>query len=266
VTAIIEASGVGFSYPHAAPTLHNIDLAVRQGTNLGIVGESGSGKTTLLAVLLGLQRPTSGQVRFSGAPLDLGNRDSLVAFRRDVQVVFQDPYSSLDPRQRIDRVIAEPLRSLGLVPAAIRSDGRRAVSEWIDEQVEVALRAVGLTGDIARRHPAALSGGQRQRVAIARAIVSRPKVLLADEPVSALDVTTRARIVDLIKELGSALGMSIVMVSHDLTVVAALCDETLVLRKGEILEHGATARVLGAPNHAYTRRLIASVPRLPNSE
>lgn len=264
MTALIEARAVDFSYPHASPALHGINLGVKQGTNLGIVGESGSGKTTLLRLLLGLQRPSGGEVLFEGAPLNLRRHESLVQFRRTVQVVFQDPYSSLDPRQRIDRAIAEPLRSLDQIPESVKAAGRRAVSDWVEERVAVALLAVGLPADVSRRHPFALSGGQRQRVAIARAIVSQPKVLLADEPVSALDVTTRARIVALLKELGEALGMTIVMVSHDLTVVASLCQETVVLRRGEIVEQGATSAVLGSPREPYTQQLIASVARLPH--
>jgi ABC-type microcin C transport system duplicated ATPase subunit YejF len=180
-----------------------------------------------------------------------------------VQVVFQDPYSSLDPRQRVDQLIAEPLRSLGLAKDANPGGSRRTHRSWIENEVQEALRAVGLPADSARRFPDEFSGGQRQRIAIARAIVCNPQILLADEPVSALDVSTRVRVIDLIAELSREKGLTIVMVSHDLAVVAALCQQSIVLEKGVVVEQGVTASVLGEPKHAYTKRLIKSLPRLP---
>jgi peptide/nickel transport system ATP-binding protein len=173
-------------------------------------------------------------------------------FRRSVQTVFQDPYSSLNPRQSVGRIVGEPLASLKFASGA---EARDRVAE--------ALRAVALPAEAAQRYPHEFSGGQRQRIAIARAIVSRPRVLLADEPVSALDVTTRIQIIELLGELTERNGMTIVMVSHDLSVVAALCRQTIVLRGGRVVEQGSTRDVLGAPADPYTQRLIASVPRLP---
>jgi ABC-type glutathione transport system ATPase component len=245
VTALLEASAVGFAYRNSKAVLTDISVAVTPGRSVALVGESGAGKTTLLRLLLGLQRPTTGSVRYEGRELARAEN-----FRRGVQTVFQDPYSSLDPRQRVGRIIAEPLRSL-------RIPGSRPA------RVEAALAAVGLERDIVDRYPHEFSGGQRQRIAIARAIVCEPKVLLADEPVSALDVSTRVRIVDLLAELRETRGLTLVMVSHDLAVVATLCQHTAVLERGRIVEQGDTAAVLGAPGHAYTRRLIESVPRLP---
>ncbi|GAA2058799.1 hypothetical protein GCM10009820_21210 [Leifsonia soli] len=189
---------------------------------------------------------------FDGEPLNPRDRAQLRAFRRSVQPVFQDPYSSLDPRQSVGRIVGEPLASLGL-----------ASGEEARERIAHALDSVALPADAARRYPHEFSGGQRQRIAIARAIVSRPRVLLADEPVSALDVTTRIQIIDLLGELAANEGMTVVMVSHDLSVVAALCAHTVVLRGGRIVEQGATAEVLRTPSDDYTRRLLASVPRLP---
>ncbi len=201
--------------------------------------------------------PTAGRVLFDGTPLSPRDRGRMRAFRRSVQTVFQDPCSSLDPRQRVGRIVAEPLRSLGLVPAA------RWNASAADLHVAAALEAAGLPAGAARRYPHEFSGGQRQRVAIARAIVCEPRVLLADEPVSALDVSTRVRVIDLPAELRESHGLTVVMVSHDLAAVAVLCDHTAVLERGRIVEQDDTATVLGSPRHPYTRRLIGSVPRLP---
>jgi ABC-type microcin C transport system duplicated ATPase subunit YejF len=173
-------------------------------------------------------------------------------FRRSVQCVFQDPYSSLDPRRRVGSIVSEPLRSLGI-------DSRSTAAPKVAE----ALERVGLPADAAERYPHEFSGGQRQRIAIARATVCDPRVLLADEPVSALDVTTRVKVVDLLNELKQEQGLTLVMVSHDLSVVASLCERTAVLESGHIVEQGETGQVLGAPAHPYTRRLVDSVPRLP---
>ena len=239
---------VGFSYGAGNPILHDVSLSVGSGGNLGIVGESGSGKTTMLRLLLGLTRPTTGAVLLDGQPVDPGNSSFMRGYRRAVQPVFQDPYSSLDPRQKVFDIIAEPLRSL-------RIGGDTAQS------VAAALEAVNLPSDAARRYPHEFSGGQRQRIAIARAIVAKPRFILADEAVSALDLSTRIRIVELFRRLSA--DMTLVFVSHDLGVVAALCERILILEKGRVVETGDTRQVLTAPQHPYTRKLLASVPRMP---
>ena len=262
-TSILQTNNVNFSYRAGSPVLHDINIAVTEGQNVGLVGESGSGKSTLLRLLLGIQTPTQGQILFAGTVLSLSNREQARRFRSQVQVVFQDPYSSLDPRQRIDQLIAEPLRSLGIAKEANAGRSRSTIRKWIENEVAEALRAVDLPEDAAHRYPDEFSGGQRQRIAIARAIVCKPKVLLADEPVSALDVSTRVRVIDLIAELGRTKAMTIVMVSHDLAVVAALCQQSIVLERGLVVEQGSTASVLGEPKHKYTQRLIESLPRLP---
>jgi peptide/nickel transport system ATP-binding protein len=253
MTAILELRDAGFRYRRSTqPALEGVSFGVEAGRSVGLVGESGAGKTTVLSLLLGLASPTSGEVLFDGDPLDRRDRSRMREFRRSVQTVFQDPYSSLDPRQNVGRIVAEPLRSLRI------AGGARAT-----ERVDEALAAVGLPADTARRYPHEFSGGQRQRIAIARAVVSRPRILLADEPVSALDVTTRIQIIELLAELGEREGMTVVMVSHDLGVVASLCRHTVVLRGGRVVEQGDTRQVLGSPSDPYTRRLLESVPRLP---
>jgi ABC-type microcin C transport system duplicated ATPase subunit YejF len=260
VANLLAAKDLNFSYRTSVPILKEINVHVSEGSNVGLVGESGSGKSTLLRLLLGILSPTAGEILFEGNKLELSDKVQARKFRSQVQVVFQDPYSSLDPRQRIDRLIAEPLISLGLSKQV--STEKRLQSAWVEEQVIGALESVGLSADLAKRYPDEFSGGQRQRIAIARAIVCKPRILLADEPVSALDVTTRVHIIELLRDLGERNNLTIVTVSHDLAVVASLCKETIVLEKGVVVEQGLTAQVLGEPSHPYTKKLIESLPRL----
>ncbi|WP_270411128.1 ABC transporter ATP-binding protein [Microbacterium maritypicum] len=248
---LLELRGAGFAYG-SRRVLDDVSLRIDEGDSWGLVGESGAGKSTILRLMLGLTAPRDGQVLFEGAPLALRDRAQMRRFRASVQPVFQDPYSSLDPRQRIDRIVGEPLRSLGLASGA---DAQRRIAEALD--------SVGLPADTARRYPHEFSGGQRQRIAIARAVVSRPRVLLADEPVSALDVTTRVQVLELLDRLRRENGLALVMVSHDLTAIASACDRTLVLKNGRVVEQGATSAVLHAPQDPYTRALVDAVPRLP---
>ena len=250
MTALIEVCDLSFGYSRDRQVLSGVNLTIRRGVSLGIVGESGSGKSTLLRLLLGLERAEKGAILAEGRAFEPRDRRALRDWRRFVQPVFQDPYSSLDPRQRIGSILAEPLRAL-----AIPGDRDAAVAG--------ALAAVGLPADAARRYPHEFSGGQRQRIAIARALIARPQVILADEAVSALDLSTRVLIVDLLRELAGQ--VTLVLVSHDLSVVAALCDELAVLENGRVAETGPTRTVLDAPAHPYTRALLASVPRLPEA-
>ncbi|UCR89142.1 ABC transporter ATP-binding protein [Mycetocola spongiae] len=255
---LLAAENLGFRYPGKdTDTLHEITLALGRGERVGLVGESGAGKSTILRTLLGLDRPGSGRVLFEGEPLDLRSAARMRAFRSRVQTVFQDPYSSLDPRASIGRSIGEPLRSLGIEPDRERRAAR----------VRELLESVDLPADAADRYPHAFSGGQRQRIAIARALAPSPDLILADEPVSALDMSVRMQIIDLLRGLGRSeadpAGTGLLLVSHDLSIVAALCERIAVLREGRIVEQGPTMRVLGAPEHPYTRTLLAAVPRLP---
>ncbi len=247
---VLEAADVTRTFG-ATRALDGVGVRVEAGRSVGIVGESGSGKSTLLRLLLGLDSPTSGTVRYRGEVLDRRDRTLLRRLRADVQPVFQDPRSSLDPRMRVGAVVAEPLRSLR-VPGDHRA------------RVEAVLASVGLDPDVASRYPAQFSGGQRQRIAIARALAPSPSVLVADEPVSALDVSVRGQVVGLLQALAAEQGLTLVLVSHDIAVVGRLCERTVVLHRGRVVEEGTTASVLAEPREAYTRRLLAAVPRLPD--
>ncbi|WP_176083159.1 ATP-binding cassette domain-containing protein [Martelella sp. HB161492] len=246
--SLLDLSDIRFSYDRRRTTLDHVSLSVTAGHSVGLVGESGSGKSTILRLMLGLARQQAGEIRFEGATLNPSDRAFMRQYRRSVQAVFQDPYSSLDPRQKIRSIIAEPLRSL-----AIPGDHDAILAE--------ALEDVGLPADAGGRYPHEFSGGQRQRIAIARAIAARPKLLLADEAVSALDLSTRILIVELFRKLAER--MTLVFVSHDLGVVAALCEEMVILEKGRVVEAGLTKEIIRNPQHAYTRRLLDSIPRMP---
>ncbi|MDR1077360.1 MAG: ATP-binding cassette domain-containing protein [Propionibacteriaceae bacterium] len=235
--------------------LDRVDLVIEPGQRWGVVGESGSGKTTLLRLLAGLDRPSAGQIRFQDRPLDLGDQSSLTLLRASVQLVFQDPQSSLDPRMRVGAIITEPLRS-----ARLRRSGQ--VPTDAKARLDEVLEAVGLPREAARRYPHEFSGGQRQRIAIARALAPKPDILLADEPVSALDVSVRAQVLNLVNDLVQDMGLTLVMVSHDLSVVRHVCDQVAVLKSGRLIESGPLERVYQRPASDYTAALLAAVPRL----
>ena len=226
--------------------LRGVSFQVQAGRSLGIVGESGSGKSTLARLVMALEAPTQGQVRLLGRDLHALSASELRAARRDFQMVFQDPYGSLDPRQRVARIVAEPLR--GVSPADTRS------------RVAAALDAVGLRASDADKYPHEFSGGQRQRIAIARALITRPKLIVADEPVSALDVSVQAQVLNLLADLQAEFGVTYLFISHDLAVVDHVCDEVAVLYAGRIVEQGPTEQVLQHPAHDYTRALLNAIP------
>jgi len=227
--------------------LRGVSLAVQKGERYGIVGESGSGKSTLLRLLCALDKPTSGSIRFGGQEITGLPERRLGFLRRSLQIVFQDPMSSLDPRMRVRDIVAEPLVALG------EPVGNR-VTELLDE--------VGLPAAAAERYPHQFSGGQRQRIAIARALAPRPAVLVADEPVSALDVSVRGQILNLLADLVDEHGLTLVFVSHDLSVVRHVCETVAVMHHGEIVESGAVDDIWIEPRHPYTRALLAAVPTL----
>ena len=229
----------------------DVSLTIHSGETLGLVGESGSGKTTVGRLLLALERPDAGTIEFDGAGLlDLG-KEELRAARRQMQLIFQDPLSSLNPRHSVLQAVAHPLRTHGEI---------RNAAGGLDRVVEL-LGTVGLPATIADRFPHELSGGQAQRVCIARAIALRPKLIVADEPTSALDVSVQAQILNLLKRLQQELGMAYLFISHDLRVVSHLSERVAVMYAGQIVESGATADVFGDPRHPYTKALLESVPR-----
>ncbi len=233
--------------------LDDVSLTLEKGERLGIVGESGSGKSTLVRLMAALDRPTSGSIRFDGVPIEQLPESRLGFLRAQVQMVFQDPRGSLNPRMTVRRIITEPLRSRLLRRELAGIDPDTRVRELMD--------AVGLPAAMADRYPHEFSGGQRQRIAIARALAPRPSVLIADEPVSALDVSVRAQVLNLLMDLVGELGLSLLFVSHDLTVVRHVCDNAIVMRRGQIVERGPTADVFARPTQEYTRTLLESVPR-----
>ena len=234
-----------------AVAVDDVSFQVLRGRSLGIVGESGSGKTTVAKMIVGLERPTLGEVSACGRDRSRPARAARERRRRgrEVQIVFQDPYSSLDPRQPVDSVLDEVLQLHHEMSATARRD---RVAELVD--------LVGLDERQGRALPRALSGGQRQRVAIARALAAEPEMIILDESVAALDVSIQAQILNLLADVRDRLGVSYLLISHDLAVVRQLTDDVVVMRRGKIVEAGETDRVLDDPQHPYTQRLRASVP------
>ncbi|MDX1742026.1 MAG: ATP-binding cassette domain-containing protein, partial [Ruegeria sp.] len=224
-----------------------------RGERLGLVGESGCGKSTLTKAILGLDEVQSGEIRLDGQPVFSGHKPNL-AVRRKMQVVFQDPYGSFNPRHRVARLIAEPFHLLETPPTG---------SERQDRIAEM-LKAVGLSPDDAGKYIHEFSGGQRQRIAIARALVIRPELILFDEAVSALDVSVRAQILDLLAELCATYDLTYLFISHDLSVVRTITDRVMVMQAGKIVEEGETAQVFAQPKHPYTQSLINAAPTLPD--
>ncbi|WP_254367773.1 ABC transporter ATP-binding protein [Microbacterium sp. NC79] len=251
---LFDASRVSMQYPGSSkPAVNGVSLTVEPGRHLGIIGESGSGKTTLARMLLGLNRPTTGTINYRGQEVPVGRHKASRDFRRRVQVVLQDPFASLNPRMPVGRIIAEPVRAL------------RPTWDARSRTLEL-LAAVGLGEEFAQRLPRELSGGQRQRVAIARALAPRPETVIADEPVSALDVSVRAHVLQLLRRLAAHEELTLIVISHDLGIVDGLCKDALVMRSGRIVEHGPVGDVLENPQADYTRELLASVPLLPRRE
>ena len=250
-SAVLEASGLRKEFGDLV-AVDDVSFRIRPGASLAIVGESGSGKTTIARMIVGLEAPTSGAITACGHDRSKPPRSTRERRRRgrEVQIVFQDPYTSLDPRQSAEDTIDEVLRLHHGWPAGRR---RARTAELTD--------LVGLDTRQSQALPRALSGGQRQRVAIARALAAEPTVLILDESVAALDVSIQAQVLNLLADIRDETHVSYVLISHDLAVVRQLTDEAIVLQRGKVVERGATARVLDDPEHPYTRRLRASVPR-----
>jgi ABC-type glutathione transport system ATPase component len=228
--------------------LHGVSVRIQAGRTLGVVGESGSGKTTLGRAILGLAPIVSGAVRFAGDDISHASRKRRASLAKDLQVVFQDPYTSLNPAMEVGQILAEPLQIQRLGAA----ESKARVAELLDR--------VGLPSNAISRLPREFSGGQRQRIAIARALALRPRLIVCDEPVSALDLTTQARVLDLFLEIQQDLGVSYLFISHDLDVIRHISHDVAVLYHGDIVEHGPAAQVTADPQHPYTRRLLLASP------
>jgi peptide/nickel transport system ATP-binding protein len=238
-----------FSAAPQVQALDGVSFSLQAGHNLGVVGESGSGKSTLARLVMALEVPSAGRVQLNGQDLHGLSAAALRQARAQMQMVFQDPYSSLDPRRTVQQTVAEPMAIL--LGASAAEQQQRTLE---------ALEAVGLGAADLAKYPHEFSGGQRQRIAIARALITRPQLIVADEPVSALDVSVQAQVLNLMQDLQARFGMSYLFISHDLAVVDLLCDEVIVLQAGRVVEAGPTDLVFTAPVYAYTQRLLAAMP------
>jgi peptide/nickel transport system ATP-binding protein len=247
----MAGSGAG----NGVTAVDDVSLELAAGETLAIVGESGSGKTTLARMLLRLIEPDSGELLVEGRDFLAARGAELRLLRREMQMVFQDPFASLDPRMHVGAIVSEPLEIHE--PRLSRSERRARVVE--------ILRAVGLGEDALARYPHEFSGGQRQRIGIARALVPRPRLVVADEPVSALDVSVGAQILELLQNLQRDFALTYLLISHSLPVVAQLATRIAVMQRGKIVETGRAAQILTAPAHPYTQSLIAAIPALPAS-
>jgi len=255
---VIAGKGIAIEYPSTGlfssepplKVVHGVDIAIRSGEIVALVGGSGSGKTTLGRSLIGLLPHSAGQVSFKGQAMDGADADLKRRYRLDCQLIFQDPYSSLDPRYRVAEIVDEPLRH---VPGLSRGERRDRVAQMLEE--------VGLR-DFARRYPNAMSGGQRQRVAIARALIRKPAFVVADEPVSALDMTIQKQILELLQSLQERNGFACLFISHDLGAVSQIADRILVMNGGRIIEEGPVAQIMDRPQQDYTRQLVEASPTI----
>jgi peptide/nickel transport system ATP-binding protein len=259
---LLEARSVVRDYPVRARSIlkreppfravDDVSFTIAPRQSVALVGRSGCGKSTLARMVLMLDRPTAGQILFEGTAIERLDEEALRPFRRHMQVVFQDPYGSFDPRHKVLRLVAEPLHLVEPAPSATQTR----------ERVAEALRQVGLTADDMEKYPHEFSGGQRQRISIARAIITGPRLIVADEPVSALDVSIRAQVLDLFAELNERLGVAWLFITHDLTVARAITDEVMVMHEGRIVERGRTGDVLDNPRTPPAQDLVAAAPDL----
>ena len=256
MTALLDVSNLSKHYPARdgnglVKAVNDVCLSLETGRTLGIVGESGCGKSTLARLILRLIEPTAGTIHFNGEDLVGLASSELRRRRRDIQIVFQDPYASLDPRMNVASIISEPLDIHGIGSKAER---KAKVLDLLD--------LVGLDRNAAAKYPHEFSGGQRQRIGIARAIALEPKLVVLDEPVSALDVSIQSQILNLLIDLKKRLGLSYIFISHDLSIVEHVSDDVAVMYLGQIVEHGKAAQVLRAPLHPYSQALVSAIPEI----
>jgi len=254
-TPLVAASGLVKEYstgPGLVRVVDNVSFSIQRGETLGLVGESGSGKSTVARMLLRLIEPTEGSVRFAGEDVLAANPRHLRGLRRRMQIVFQDPFAALNPRMRVRQILAEPFLIHGERPA-----------EGLDARVLEMLQTVGLDASARDRYPHEFSGGQRQRINIARALALRPEFLVLDEPVSALDVSVGAQVINLLRDLQRTQQLTYLFISHSMPLVRYLCDRVAVMQKGRLVEIGDVLDVCEHPREAYTRELIAATPELP---
>jgi peptide/nickel transport system ATP-binding protein len=237
--------------------LKDVSFQLAAGKSMGIVGESGSGKSTLARLVMALEKPTQGKVFFNGKNLNALPQDQLRLARSDFQMVFQDPYGSLDPRQKVLSIVTEPLHS-----TLSNGSGQLLSTQDLKDCATFALTEVGLRASDLDKYPHEFSGGQRQRIAIARALITRPSLIVADEPVSALDVSVQAQVLNLMMDLQDRFGLSYLFVSHDLAVINLMCDDVIVLQHGQVVEAGSADEIFQRPQHPYTQALLAAIPGL----
>lgn len=253
-TVLIAAQGLVKEYARARDSVRVVDdvsFVIRRGETMGLVGESGSGKSTVARMLLRLTEVTAGSIQYEGVDLIVAGSREMRAMRRRIQIVFQDPYAALNPRMKVRQILAEPFAIHGEQGTASR------------EHLEMMLREVGLDASALERYPHEFSGGQRQRINIARALALRPEFLVLDEPVSALDVSVGAQVVNLLRELQRKYGLTYLFISHSMPLVHYLCDRVAVMQRGRLVEYGDCEQVCEAPRHEYTRGLIAATPEMP---
>ena len=249
---LVEARGLVKEYGAGARVVDDVSFEIRRGETMGLVGESGSGKSTVARMLLRLIEPTAGEVRYEGVNLLAASSGEMREMRRRMQIVFQDPFAALNPRMRVREILAEPF--------AIHRDRPK---EGVSARLLEMLRTVGMDESALERYPHEFSGGQRQRINIARALALRPEFLVLDEPVSALDVSVGAQVVNLLRDLQRRYGLTYLFISHSMPLVRYLCDRVAVMQRGRLVELGECEQVCDAPAHEYTRKLIAATPKMP---
>jgi ABC-type glutathione transport system ATPase component len=254
IDVLVEARGLVKEYGAGNRVVDDVSFTIRRGETLGLVGESGSGKSTVARMLLRLVEPTAGEVSYEGSNLLAASSQEMRGMRRRMQIVFQDPYAALNPRMRVREILAEPFAIHNERPA-----------EGLAAKLAAMLRTVGMEESALERFPHEFSGGQRQRINIARALALRPEFVVLDEPVSALDVSVGAQVMNLLRELQREYGLTYLFISHSMPLVRYLCDRVAVMQRGRLVELGDCEQVCDAPRQEYTRRLIAATPEIPVS-